>query len=738
MILRWAIAVSMLAALLAMPASAGAHTDSNFTESEACGPAGFRGPLGSRGGWLPTSEEVFGPFADFFGRDFDQVESAMVRWTVPGSGGRSVLVHELALPAFNQVSANLAAEAAAGRTYRVDEAYGWAFRAVTGSSHRMSFHAFGIAVDINPRRNPFIDDPEAPLITDMPQWYVKAWEDAGFCWGGRWLSKRDAMHFSWKGPTFTPGYGTAPAPSPYTRAASNFTESVFAGTLPTGRAAGWNHAVDDRSRDGAPDVYSWRWLEPGMLRVEVSGAYAGFRYNGLRAEIALDGGPDTHQVVFADYDGDNRADLWTLDNDTGALEVRGDTVEGSTLFEETIAAVATGVTGAERLLVADYNRDLVPDLYAVGPDGRLRVFDGASGFTTELVALDLGPLDSADLALDDLTADGHPDLYLIGSEVRVLLGAFGYAEGPVVESTAVPARGSVQLGDYDGDGHPDIYHFDDGLLSVFLGGEPRPGLDSWFRSADFTPWDAGPECRGPQECDQIGFVDQSSEFNLRDNLAWWGGAYNEFFFGMPGDVPLVGDWDCDGIASPGMFRPSTGYAYLSNINETGVAEIEYFFGVGGDIPLAGDWDGDGCDTLSIYRPSESRVYISNVLDTAFAETSYFFGVPGDRPFTGDFDGDGVDDVGLYRGSNGFVYFRLDHSSGVADREFFYGQRGDKVIAGDWDGDGDDTVAIFREAEGRWYFRLDNSLGVADHVLRAGPVGQPITPVVGAFGEISGG
>ena len=122
-----------------------------------------------------------------------------------------------------------------------------------------------------------------------------------------------------------------------------------------------------------------------------------------------------------------------------------------------------------------------------------------------------------------------------------------------------------------------------------------------------------------------------------------GGELRAMFYGNPGDTPFVGDWDCDGVDSPGMYRPSDGYVYLRNSNTQGVADIEFFFGNPGDIPLAGDFNGDGCDTLSLYRRSEARVYIINRLGEdggGLGEADFFFtyGNPDDIPFVGDFDG----------------------------------------------------------------------------------------------------
>ena len=55
---------------------------------------------------------------------------------------------------------------------------------------RLSHHAWGIAVDINPGSNPFGAEPNLPprIVTIM--------ESHGFTWGGRWLLP-DGMHFEW-------------------------------------------------------------------------------------------------------------------------------------------------------------------------------------------------------------------------------------------------------------------------------------------------------------------------------------------------------------------------------------------------------------------------------------------------------------------------------------------------------------------------------------------------------------
>ncbi len=223
------------------------------------------------------------------------------------------------------------------------------------------------------------------------------------------------------------------------------------------------------------------------------------------------------------------------------------------------------------------------------------------------------------------------------------------------------------------------------------------------------------------------FDPTSGQWHLRTG----GADATTFYYGIPGDVPLFGDWDCDGVDTVGMYRPSQGFVYLRNSNDFGTADLEFFFGIPGDIPLVGDWNQDGCDTLAVARNGE--IFVSNTLGTVVAEFSYFFGVPGDRPFTADFDGDGVTTVGVYRESSGFVYLRNDFVTGFAEQEFFYGIPSDRIVAGDWDDDGDETVGIFRPPLGRFFLSNVNDTVVADTEFDFGEPGW--LPVAGEFASL---
>jgi hypothetical protein len=222
-----------------------------------------------------------------------------------------------------------------------------------------------------------------------------------------------------------------------------------------------------------------------------------------------------------------------------------------------------------------------------------------------------------------------------------------------------------------------------------------------------------------------GLVDPASgQWNLYDES---GSPTASFYFGNPGDYPYMGDWNCNGTETPGLYRQSDGYAYLRNSNTQGNAEIKFFFGDPGDVPIAGDFNGDGCDTLSIYRPSNQTFYVINKLGQndgglGTADFSYVFGNPGDKPFVGDFDGDGVETVGLHRETTGLVYFRNSHSSGNANNQFIFGDPGDRLVAGDWNSDGMFSPALFRPSNTTMYFRYTNTQGNADKQLGPHPNG----------------
>jgi len=240
----------------------------------------------------------------------------------------------------------------------------------------------------------------------------------------------------------------------------------------------------------------------------------------------------------------------------------------------------------------------------------------------------------------------------------------------------------------------------------------------------------------PRSAHRTGLVDTATGKWYLYDVA--GVLVTSFFYGNPGDVPFMGDWDGDGIETPGLYRQSDGFVYLRNSNTQGTANISFFFGNPGDIPVAGDFNGNGFDTVSIYRSSNQRFFIINELGEdggglGAADFFYTFGNPGDKPFVGDFDGDGVETAGLYRESKGWVIIRNNHGSGAPETVFTFGNPGDHLVAGDWTGDGVFTPALFRPSSTAMFFKHTNTIGPADSQYVPTPADPNWVPVSGITG-----
>jgi hypothetical protein len=174
-----------------------------------------------------------------------------------------------------------------------------------------------------------------------------------------------------------------------------------------------------------------------------------------------------------------------------------------------------------------------------------------------------------------------------------------------------------------------------------------------------------------------------------------------FRLGRPGDIPLLGDWNGDGIDTPGFYRPSRGSAHLTNripaLGTTGhQPELTFFFGLPGDKVFAGDWDGDGTDTLGLSR--RGQVFLADTNATTIADRVFWFGTFRDLPYAGDPDGDGSDGLFLHRTDSASVFYTNDTPDSflaTTTGSLYFGAPGDELVVGDWDGDGADSPAAFR-------------------------------------------
>ena len=172
----------------------------------------------------------------------------------------------------------------------------------------------------------------------------------------------------------------------------------------------------------------------------------------------------------------------------------------------------------------------------------------------------------------------------------------------------------------------------------------------------------------------------------------------------PGQL-LFGDWNGDGIATPGWFND--GRWRLHNQLDAGDSAISFWFGTAGDEPLVGDWNGDGRYTVAVRRGS--RFFLSDGRwRTAY---DFTFGRSSDTALSGDWNGDGRTTVGVRRGAT----FHLTNQprGGAADVTATYGRTSDVPVVGDWNGNGRQSVGVRR---GSRYFLSNNNRTTAVEFL----------------------
>ncbi|MEA3501682.1 MAG: Ig-like domain-containing protein [Actinomycetota bacterium] len=432
--------------------------------------------------------------------------------------------------------------------------------------------------------------------------------------------------------------------------------------------------------------------------------------------VAVDDGP-----YDAVEDGELVVDApGVLDNDT---DPNGDTL---TAIQTSDASNGT----------ADLNDDgsftYTPDPGFSGPDSFTYYAEDPGGLTSEeaTVTINVEAVNDPPVAVDD-----GPYVVVFGGSVSepapgVLVNDTD-AEGDVL--TAVkktdPAHGTVTL---KTDGSFTYTHDGSEATTDSFTYQAKDTADAMSNIAtvSFTIGDKPPPV---VDGHTTGLVDPlSGKWYLYDND---GVLTTSFFYGNPGDYPFMGDWDGDGVETPGLYRQSDGYVYLRNSNTVGVADVKFFFGNPGDVPIAGDFNADGFDTVSIYRPSNQTFYIINELGSGdeglgAADFSYVFGDPGDKPFVGDFNANGEETVGLHRETTGLVYYRNTHTTGNADNQFLFGDPGDRLIAGDWNDNATFTPALYRPSDTTMYFRYTNSQGNADNQYIPTPTNPTWLPVSG--------
>ncbi len=215
-------------------------------------------------------------------------------------------------------------------------------------------------------------------------------------------------------------------------------------------------------------------------------------------------------------------------------------------------------------------------------------------------------------------------------------------------------------------------------------------------------------------------VTGSTSWSLRDSLTTGGPTVGPFTYGArPALVPLSGDWNGDGVKTPGYYH--AGAFHLRNTNAAGPDDLTFTFGNPRGFPVSGDFNGDGTDDVALFANGtwETRITGSG------ATSTFTFGSgvwPSVVPVAGDWDGDGVDGVGYHcrvaiTGCPAGTWNLRNNptGNGDADLSFVYNPGTSPYpVVGDWDANGTDTVGVKTgTTPATWQLRNTNSPGAPD-------------------------
>ncbi len=217
---------------------------------------------------------------------------------------------------------------------------------------------------------------------------------------------------------------------------------------------------------------------------------------------------------------------------------------------------------------------------------------------------------------------------------------------------------------------------------------------------------------------------------------WSAAVESTFEFGPDagGALPLYGDWNGDGVDTPGVFQPGVGTFSLRNSNSGGDADVSFECAeeAADALPIAGDWNGDGIDTVGYYVPATGTFVLKayNGSRTLGDDLTFHLGPaggsPGWRPVAGDWDGDGKTTVGLCNTFTGEVSLTNANTENSTSVTFEMPAVTDGIpVAGDWDGDGIATLGYYEPSSGTWLLRdVNSSDSSKDQTYQLEPGGLP--------------
>ncbi len=248
----------------------------------------------------------------------------------------------------------------------------------------------------------------------------------------------------------------------------------------------------------------------------------------------------------------------------------------------------------------------------------------------------------------------------------------------------------------------------------------------------------------------------------------------EGVFGQPDAIPVVGDFNGDGVSDIGVYVEGQWFLDLNGNGKWDEGDLWAKLGTENDLPVTGDWDTDGKSDIGIYGPAwprdpwaivqepglpdfanypmqpagkfknmppkpEDATSGGRTMRTALGKRRedvidhvFHYGTKGDAPIAGDWNGDGTRQIGVFRDGQWNLDLDGDGRFTNVDAAITFGQAGDLPVVGDFNGDGIDEIGVFRA--GQWILDTNGNreLDAQDKVFELGVAGDK--PVVGDWND----
>jgi hypothetical protein len=228
--------------------------------------------------------------------------------------------------------------------------------------------------------------------------------------------------------------------------------------------------------------------------------------------------------------------------------------------------------------------------------------------------------------------------------------------------------------------------------------------------------------------DKVGVFSNGEWYlDLNSNESWNGtpaDTLNRFGGGVPGAVPVIGNWTGVGSTKVGVYVMNA-LREVSNwyldLNGNGIWDgptvdrlSTFGDGLAGAVPVTGDWTGNGTTRIGVFANGYWYLDLNGngIWDDTPTDGFYSFGggLPGVVPVAGDWTGSGTTKIGVF--SNGYWYLDLNgngvYNGTATDGVYTFGGglAGAVPVAGDWTGSGTTKIGVF--SNGYWYLDLNGN------------------------------